>query len=392
MASLPVEYAVRNLGRRPLRTFLTAISSALVATVLTAVTCFVRGLEVSFSGAAREDTAILLSAVSERDVVRSTVPQAVADLVAADVAAVKKIDGVPAVSPEIHMGTNVRLGPRPAGDAVDPIRQGFLRGVTDRAYLVHDRVTLVRGNLPGPGEVIVGRLAAQQMAVDDDDLSIGKIIRFEGGEFRIAGVFAAPGTTIESEIWVDLREIQGLSKRDDVSIVFVRLERPDLLNRLDLFTKRRLDLELIAIPSAVYYRELTDYFSPIKALAWGMALLIAAAAMFAGANTANAAIQDRLKELATLGTIGYPLGAIMRSLLTEAVILAAAGGLAGLFFARLGISGGAVRIAMSAFRLEVDSTAILVGFAGVLLLGLLGTIPAAWRILRLPIAAALKET
>jgi membrane associated rhomboid family serine protease len=59
--------------------------------------------------------------------------------------------------------------------------------------------------------------------------------------------------------------------------------------------------------------------------------------------------------------------------------------------ARLFLAGSSVRIAMSAFSLQVDAVAILVGFLGALLLGWIGTTPAALRVLRMPIAAALKE-
>jgi putative ABC transport system permease protein len=389
--TLPLEYAIRNLGRRPLRTVLTGIASTLVAAVLVATTSFVRGLEQSFAGAARADTAILLSAVAERDVVRSTVAQAVTDLVAADVSGVLEIDGVPAVSGEIHMGTNLRLGAQPPPGAADPVFQGFVRGVTDRAFLVHDSVTIVAGRPPGASEVLVGRLVAPKLGIPESAVAPGRTLRFEGGEFVVAGTFAAPGTTIESEIWANVHELKGLTKRDDNSIVFVRMRSPELLPMLDLFAKRRLDLELVAIPTATYYRELADYFTPIQRMAWAMAIMIGAAAMFSGANTLNAAIQDRLKELATLGTMGYPLFALVLSLLAEALVLAASGGLLGLVLARLLVAGSAVRIAMSAFALRVDAASVLVGFAGVLALGVLGTIPAAIRVFRLPIAAALKE-
>ena len=70
---LPFDYAVRNLGRRPLRTLITGASGALVAALLVGVTSFVRGLDQSFAGAAQPDAAIMISAVAERDVVRSTV-------------------------------------------------------------------------------------------------------------------------------------------------------------------------------------------------------------------------------------------------------------------------------------------------------------------------------
>ncbi len=55
------------------------------------------------------------------------------------------------------------------------------------------------------------------------------------------------------------------------------------------------------------------------------------------------------------------------------------------------LAGGTFRIAMGAFALEVGGSAVLIGFAGVLLVGLLGTLPAGFRILRLPVATALQQ-
>lgn len=390
MRALPFDYAIRNLGRRPMRTLLTGLSSALVAALLVATTAFVRGLGGTFSGAAQSDTAILLSTVAERDVVRSTVTAGLPELVSASVPGVRQIGGVPAISAEIHMGTNLRLGEGPDAPDAEPLA-GFVRGVTERAFLVHDAVTLLEGRPPRTGEVIVGRLVAAQLGVPEQELALGRKLRFEGATFEIVGRFAAPGTTIEAEIWTPLAELRGLTKRDDSSVAFVRMESAAGFPDLELFTRRRLDLELTMIPSSTYYRELSDYFAPIRSMAWAMAALIVAGALFGGANTLNAAVQDRLKELAALRAVGYSGLALVRSLAQESLVLAAGGGLVGLLLARVFLAGSSVRIAMSAFSLSVDAQAILVGFAGALLLGLIGTAPAAVRVLRLPIAAALKE-
>lgn len=390
MRTLPFDYAIRNLGRRPMRTLLTGLSSALVAALLVATTAFVRGLGGTFSGAAQSDTAILLSTVAERDVVRSTVTAGLPELVSASVPGVKQIGGVPAISAEIHMGTNLRLGEGPDAPGAEPLA-GFVRGVTERAFLVHEAVTLLEGRPPRTGEVIVGRLVAAQLGVPEAELALGRKLRFEGATFEIVGRFAAPGTTIEAEIWTPLAELRGLTKRDDSSVVFVRMESAAGFPELELFTRRRLDLELAMIPSATYYRELSDYFAPIRSMAWAMAALIVAGALFGGANTLNAAVQDRLRELAALRAVGYSGLALVRSLAQESLVLAAGGGLVGLLLARVFLAGSSVRIAMSAFSLAVDAPAILVGFSGALLLGLIGTAPAAVRVMRLPIAAALKE-
>lgn len=388
---LPFDYAVRNLGRRPLRTLLSGLSSALVAAMLVATAAFVRGLSSTFSGAAQADTAIVLSSVAERDVVRSTVNPGLPELIAASVPGVAQSGGRALVSGEIHMGTNVKLGAAPPASGEDPVHPAFVRGVTRDAFLVHDAVTITAGSLPQSGEVLIGRLVAQQLGVPAESLALGRTIRFEGGNFTVAGHFAAPGTTIEAEIWAPLAELRGLTRRDDTSVAFVRLADADAFADLELFCKRRLDLEIVAIPSAAYYEELTAYFRPIQALAWALAALIVGAALFGGANTINAAVQDRLRELATLRALGYGGVALVRSLAQESLVLAAAGGLVGLFLARLALSGSAVRLAMSAFELRVDALAIAIGFGGVLMLGLLGTTPAALRVLRLPVATALKE-
>jgi ABC-type antimicrobial peptide transport system permease subunit len=346
---LPLDYPVRNLARRPLRTALTAGSCALVAALLASTAAFVRGLSSSAASQGREDVGIVLSRVAGLDVLRSTVGAGVAEELSASVDGVARPGGIPAVSPEIHVGTRLRLGPAPPEGAPDPRYEGFVRGVSERAFLVHDAVTIVEGAPPGPGEVLVGRLVPQKLGLPEQRFAIGETLRFENGEFRISGRFAAPGTTIESELWAQVQDLKSLTRRDDVSAVFVRLERPEDFARLDLFTRRRLDLELNAVRSVTYYAELAAWFGPIQALAWVLAAMMAAAAMFGAANTLNAAVQDRVRELATLRAVGYGSPALVLALVQEGVLLAAAGGLVGLAVARFFVEGAAVGIAMGAF-------------------------------------------
>jgi len=377
---LPLDYAIRNLMRHPMRTILTAGASALVTALLVATTSFVRGLDGTFSGAAQPDTAILLSTVSQRDVVRSSVSAGLGELVSASV------PGVEVTSGEIHMGTSVRLG---AEDG--PIYPGFVRGVSDEAYSIHEAVTVTSGRIPRTGEILVGRLAASQMGVDPSALPLGEVLWIESTPFEIVGTFSAPGTTLEAELWTPVAPLRGIVQREDDSVLFVRMASSDFAD-LNLFTARRLDLELVMIPTAVYYRELTDYFGPIRNMAWALAVIIAGAALFGGANTMGAAVQDRMRELATLRAVGYSGWHLAKSLAQESVLLACAGGLAGLLVARFALDGTSVGLAMSAFALELDAVSILVGFAGAFLLGILGVAPAAFRASRISVALALKDT
>jgi putative ABC transport system permease protein len=377
--ALPFDYALANLGRRPVRTALTALASALVAALLVATVAFVRGVVHAFGGAAQPDVALLLSSVAERDVLRSTTPAGLAALVEASV------PGVLVASDEIHQGTHVLV----EGD--DEPRPGFVRGITDRAYRVHDALVLVEGRVPGPGEVMVGTRVARQLGVRAEALALGRTLHVEGAPHVIVGRFAARGTTLESEIWTPLEPLRGLSQRDDSSAVFVRIDPAVGAAHLALFADRRLDLELEVVPSADYYRELVEYLAPIRRMALALALLIGVAALCAGANTASAAVQDRIRELAALRAVGFGGFALARSLAQEALVIAAIGGLAGLVAARFALDGAGVRIAMSAAPLEIDAVAIAAGGAGTLVLAAFGVAPAMWRCMRLPIAQALTE-
>ena len=389
---LPFDYAVRNLLRRPLRTLLTAGSCALVATLIASTTAFVQGLGGSSSSQGREDVGIVLSRASGTDVLRSTVATGVAQELAASIPGIARPGGIAAVSPEIHVGTRLRLGPAPPEGEADPAYVGFVRGVSREAFLVHDAVTIVEGRPPGPGEVLVGRLVPARLGVPAERFAVGEWVRFENGEFRVSGRFVAPGTTIESELWAPVQDLKSLTQRDDVSALFVRLERPEDVARLELFTHKRLDLELSAIRSSVYYAELAAWFTPIQILAWVLAAMMTAAVLFGAANTLNAAVQDRVRELAALRAVGYRGVALVLALVQEGLVLAALGGLIGLVMARLLVEGAAVQIAMGAFQLEIGAGAVLSAFGAVLALGLLAVLPAAVRVLRMPVALALKET
>ncbi len=383
MKLLPWEYPLRNIMRRPGRAILTAGCSALAAALIVGTVAFVRGLETSALRSAPKKTAILLSQSSQRDLVRSAIPASVGDLVAADVRGIALEGGVPCVSSEIHMGTKIKFSSTEG--------QGFLRGVTKRAFLVHEAVTLIEGKPSAPGEIIVGRLAADRLGLERGAIKVGSRLSFEDREFTVSGIFAAPGTTLESEIWVPLYELMGLTSRDDISAVFVRLESDEDMDYVDLFAKRRLDLELISIPASVYYAEMAAYFAPIKRIAWMMALMVGLAALFGGANIMNAAVQDRMRELATLRAVGYSGLALVIALLIESTLYAGLGAIVGLLIAKYSIAGGSISLAMQAFELEVGALAIVFGFLGTWLLALMGTIPSCWRASRCQISLALKE-
>jgi ABC-type lipoprotein release transport system permease subunit len=233
---------------------------------------------------------------------------------------------------------------------------------------------------------------ATKLGANADDLAVGKTVNFEGRNWRISGVFSSGGAAFESEIWCRLDELQQAMKRQDLSLVAVRLAPTGDFTDLDLFCKERLDLELQAIREIEYYATLQRDYGPVRWLAWLVVLLVSGAGVFAGLNTMYGSVVGRIRELATLQTIGFVRRAILASLIQEGVILAAAASLLATVIALLFVNEGTVRFTMGAFALRIDNVAMLIGCGVGLFLGVLGALPPAIRALRMEIVDGLKAT
>jgi ABC-type antimicrobial peptide transport system permease subunit len=159
---------------------------------------------------------------------------------------------------------------------------------------------------------------------------------------------------------------------------------------VDLFCKERVDLELQATSETAYYASLQRHYRPVRLIAWLVVALVSGAGLFAGLNTMYGAVVGRVREMAMLQTAGFRRRAIVLSLVQESALLAMTASLLAAGIAMALVNGIAVRFTMGAFTLRIDSTAVLLGGAVGLGLGVLGAIPPAIRALRMPIVEGLK--
>lgn len=386
---LPWEYGVRNLFRRPLRTFLTFLGLTTVVLLVLVVVGFIRGLEKSLSVSGSSRTAIVFSLGMGENLEYSSIPMRTNDLVPSSIQGIKKRYGAKYVSPELYLGTQVGI----RGNAQKEYQEtlGLVRGVTPAACLVRQQFQLDQGRWPEVGEIIIGRLAATKLGAKSDDISIGDTIQLENRDWKIVGVFSCGGAAFESEVWCRLDELQQAMKRQDLSIVALTLEKGTNFSELDLFCKQRLDLELQTMLETEYYAGLQRDYEPIRWLAWLVVLLVAGAGVFAGLNTMYGSVVGRIAELSMLRTIGFARRAVVVSLIQEAVLLSLAASLSASFIALLLVNGSAVRFTMGAFQLQIDGASILIGCGVGLLLGFLGAIPPAIRALKIPIVDGLRS-
>jgi ABC-type antimicrobial peptide transport system permease subunit len=381
---LPWEYGIRNLFRRPGRTLLTLTGLTLVVLLVLIVVGFIRGLESTLALSGDPRVVLVHAPGGSENVENSTVAGRTGPVLAASVDAVQRRYGQAYVSAEIYLGTRVTTG----GSDVPAL--GLVRGVTPSAHLVRRQIQITEGRWPGQGELMAGRLAAAKLGCRDADLAVGRVLLIEGREWAVSGRFAAVGSALESELWCPLDDLQTAMKRQDYSLVAITLSPSTSFEDVDEFCKERLDLEIQATPETAYYANLQKHYGPVRTMAWLVVGLVTAAGVFAGMNAMYGSVVGRVKELATLQTIGFTRRAITISLIQEAVVLAAAASLIAAGLSVLLLDGTAVRFTMGAFALRIDGPALLLGCGTGVTLGVVGALPPAFHAMRMPIVEALK--
>lgn len=381
---LPWEYGIRNLFRRPLRSGLTLLALTTVTLMVLVVVGFVRGLERSLAVSGDPRTAIVFSLGMGENLEYSSIEMGTTDLLAASLQGVQERYGRKYASPELYLGTKIRLSEN------SPESLGLVRGLLPAALLVHRQVEIITGQWPQAGEVLVGRLAATKLGMAEQQLALGNTVWFEGRSWRVSGTFSAGSGTFESELWCRLDDLQQTLKRQDLSLVAMTLGPTADFQDLNLFCKERIDLELQAIRQTDYFATLRKDYAPVRWLAWLVVSLIAGAGVFVGLNTMYGSVVGRIRELATLQTIGFSRRAAILSVVQEGTILAMTGALIASVMAYGLANGAAVRFTMGAFELQIDSLTLLIGNGIALCLGAGGALPPAIKIFRLSVVDGLK--
>ena len=381
---LPFSYAFRNLLREPSRLAQKLVGSALVVFLVLAAAAFNNGMRELLQASGAPENVIFLGAGSEESVERSEIPVQSESMIKAGVRGIAERAGVAAVSGEVHYNGLLGL---PDGTTA----QALTRGVTPAAFEVHRKARILQGDWPASGEVLVGALAHHVLGVEKEALAVGGEVILEGQSFRVAGRFDAAGTVLESEIWFNRADLRTLIQRDSLSCVVARLEDPSALARAELFAKQRLDLELVVVSEEEYYANLAGFYGPIRGMTWLTAVMVGLGAVMGGLNMLYAAFASRVRELATLQTLGFRRGAVLVSLIQESLLTQLIGLVLSLSAAWFLLDGRMVQFSMGTFEMMLSDSVLLVTLLAALALGTVGTLPPAARCLRLPVPVGLRS-
>lgn len=389
---LPLSYSVRNVVARPTRSLMTALVVALVVVACTLLLGLISSLKHTLVSTGHPMNLVVMRKGSDNDGSSQITLEAFQ--------AIRFLDGI-AQDPEGRPLVSPELVVQPFFRTRDGGRENVLvRGVEAAALGVHDDVRIVEGRMlrPSAGEAVVGRGALGRYA----DAKPGNELEFGRGRWKVVGVMESGGSSFESEVWVDARELANDARRPfPYSGVRLRAASAADLDRIE----RRIDADprfaIEAVPEPEYYRKQASSANTLYVIVIGIAVLAGLGAGFGAANTMYAAVQARTAEIGTLRALGFSRASILAAFELEAIALSLLGfalGAALSFLLSIALSRwlGGIAFGASTFTTNVVTLRLsLADLAGALLLALAvgvgGGLGPAWRAARLRPIEALRK-
>jgi putative ABC transport system permease protein len=272
-----------------------------------------------------------------------------------------------------------------------------LRGIEPVAMKVRDDVSIVQGRMFefGTNEVIVGRGAHSNFITTN----VGDTIDSGTNQWRVVGVFEANGGVAETEIWGDVRTLQGVYQRGNTfQVVLARLESESALQSFSDWLTTNPQLSVMVRRENEYYAAQSQLMTQlIQSIGFGIAGLMGIGAVFGAILTMYTAVATRAREIATLRALGFNTAAVLASVIGESMALGAIGGIVGGLIAYVGFNGYQTStmnfqtFSQVAFAFRVTPGLLATGVVYALTMGFIGGLFPALRAARLPIPTALRE-
>ena len=380
--------SIRSIPERWAPSLVIVVGLAGVVAVFTALLAMSTGFESTLKATGRSDAALVLRGGSDAEL-NSAFDRDSTDLIKQEPGIAAAADGKPLASAELMVIAELVRK--------DDVRNGAnitLRGVEPAAFVLRPQLKIIAGRnfTPGLRELIAGRGVLQQF----QGAAIGDVVRMRGSEWKVVGTFAS-GDAHDSEMWTDINVARSTFGRSGSSSVLAALDGPDGLARLKAAVAAEPRLSLDVMREQDYFSGQTKQFrQTIGLLAGVVTIIMALGAVFAALNSMYAAVAARGKEIATLRALGFGGLPVVASVLTEALLLALAGGVLGALIAyalfnNFSVSTLGQNFTQVVFNFKVTPQLVARGLIIALLIGMIGGFMPALRAARLPVTASLRE-
>ena len=380
--------SIRSIPERWAPSLVIVVGLAGVVAVFTALLAMSTGFESTLKATGRNDAAIILRGGSDAEL-NSAFDRDSTDLIKQEPGIASGADGKPLASAELMVIAELVRK--------DDVRNGAnitLRGVEPAGFVLRPQLKIIAGRnfTPGLREMIVGQGVLKQF----QGAAIGDRVRMRGSEWTVVGTFAS-GDAHDSEMWTDINVARSTFGRIGSSSVLAALDGPDGFTRLKSAVAAEPRLSLDVSREQDYFSGQTKQFrQTIGLLAGVVTIIMALGAVFAALNSMYAAVAARGKEIATLRALGFGGFPVVVSVMTEALLLALAGGLAGALIAyalfnNFSVSTLGQNFTQVVFNFKVTPQLVARGLIIAIIIGMIGGFMPALRAARAPVTTSLRE-
>ena len=379
--------SIRSIPERWAPSLVIIVGLAGVVAVFTALLAMAAGFESTLKATGRTDAALVLRGGSDAEL-NSAYDRASTDLIKEEPGIATGADGKPLASAELMV-----IAELVRKDDISHGANITLRGVEPAAFVLRPQLKIIAGRnfTPGLREMIVGQGVLKQF----QGANIGNRVRMRGSEWTVVGTFAS-GDAHDSEMWTDINVVRSTFNRIGTSSVLAALE-PDGFDRLKSAVAAEPRLSLDVLREQDYFSGQTkDFRRTIGLLAGVVTAIMALGAVFAALNSMYAAVAARGKEIATLRALGFGGLPVVVSVMTEALLLALAGGVLGALIAyalfnNLSVSTLGQNFTQVVFDFKVTRQLVARGLIIAIIIGMIGGLMPALRAARLPVTVSLRE-
>jgi putative ABC transport system permease protein len=368
-----IDISLNNLVRRPVRSILTGLGTALAVASLIMLVGMAQGLEGAWSGSLLDrGVHLLASRKGAVEVLTGAIDSQVVSSLANE-------PGVAAAAGELVTLTGLADG-----------KTVLAAGWRPESYLWRS-LNLIQGQLPavqGNDEVVVGEtLAAALHLVPGDTMEV------LGATFTVVGISRNQSALNQSGFIAPLASLQQLlGKKGKVTFVNLRFHDPgdeeSMLKIQMALGNKYPELEFLQTNEVTRGNRILGIF---RAMAWGTSLLALTISALFVLNTMAMSVTERTREIGILSALGWSRGLIMALIIQEGVVLSFAGGMMGLCCGTAGLKLLSGLEAIGAFiQPQVSLKFLFEIIAASVILGILGSLYPAWRAINLKTAQALK--
>jgi putative ABC transport system permease protein len=386
---LPIVYNIRSVRERWTSSLVAIVGIAGAVGVFVAMLALARGFQATLVSSGQPDNVIVEQAGADTEMTSALELDAVHSIENAPY--IKRQGQDALISPEVVVVANLQLRGPQGGDANVEVR-----GVATRVLSVRDNVHIVQGRFFTPGlyEIVVGKHATLAYA----GLELGGTVRIGPGSWKVVGIFDSGGSAFDSEVWADSNVLNANYQRPNnvFQSVTVKLGSASDFDAFQQAVTRNPHLQVQALREREYYANQSRTVTTLITVLGGLvALVMGLGAILAALNTMYASVSERSREIAVLRAIGFGSGSIVLSFVSESILIALAGGIAGCLAVLPinGITTGTMNwqtFAHLSFAFRVTADLLGLGLVFALAMGVVGGLPPAIRAARANVATTLR--